>query len=351
MTLPVNVKTVGDFAFDGTDIKGVGLNEKLESIGNYAFACKLTGDLIIPNSVKYIGAVAFAGSFDKIVIGTGVEKIGGQAFSCARSGVIYINRATPPETDGHPIDEWIIKNWSLHVPNGCKSAYSIDPWIYFGSIVEDASLEGENTNDDNPSDTGETSTTSGKVQGHEYVDLGLSVKWATCNIGANSPEEYGLFFAWGETTGYTAETHEFTRDNYMWYNDATYNTSIFNNNTLSSSYDAAYVNWGTSWRMPTRTEFEQLLNKCTWTNTMQNGVSGFLVKGPNGNSIFLPEGGRHKQTLEYEGTCGDYWTSTYYLANKTGDRAYHVFSFSSSTNRDSGVTYRYYGLNIRPVTK
>lgn len=248
--------------------------------------------------------------------------------------------------------EYTIFYWNHNTNNYVYGDFT-NTYIYTPATVIDNTTQEENGEPEalEPSEIDEPSKASGSIQGHEYVDLGLSVKWATCNIGANSPEEYGLFFAWGETTGYTAETHEFTRDNYMWYNDATYNTSIFNNNILSSSYDAAYVNWGTSWRMPTRNEFEQLLNKCTWTNTMQNGVSGFLVKGPNGNSIFLPEGGRHKQTLEYEGTCGDYWTSTYYLANKTGDRAYHVFSFSSSTNRDSGVTYRYYGLNIRPVTK
>ena len=354
--LPPNLKHIGDFAFSTQVIGTLELNDKLEYIGNYAFVGTKMTAIEIPNSVKTIKSMAFGVSdFNTIVLGTGLREISPNALSGATSGSLYVNLGVPLDVEDNSYG--ITSNdakWTLYVPKGSKYAYKKkEPWSKFKAIEESDQLVSGNGEPEalDPSEIDEPSKASGSIQGHEYVDLGLSVKWATCNIGANSPEEYGLFFAWGETTGYTAETHEFTRDNYMWYNDATYNTSIFNNNTLSSSYDAAYVNWGTSWRMPTRTEFEQLLNKCTWTSTMQNGVSGFLVKGPNGNSIFLPEGGRHKQTLEYEGTCGDYWTSTYYLANKTGDRAYHVFSFSSSTNRDSGVTYRYYGLNIRPVTK
>ncbi|MBQ4621338.1 MAG: hypothetical protein IJB28_01640, partial [Bacteroidaceae bacterium] len=122
---------------------------------------------------------------------------------------------------------------------------------------------------------------------HETVDLGLpsGLRWATCNVGASSPEEYGDYFAWGETT---------TKSSYTSSNSTTYNLSvptlqsrgiIGSDGNLTAAYDVATANWGGSWRMPTLDEMEELLNKCTWTWTTQNGVKGRKVTGPNGNSI------------------------------------------------------------------
>ena len=131
----------------------------------------------------------------------------------------------------------------------------------------------------------------GKHEGHGYVDLGLSVKWATCNVGATSPEDYGDYFAWGETE---------TKSEYTEENSATYGLSISQLESqgyidgagnLNPQYDAAAANWGGDWRMPTVAEMWELINNCTWTWTTQNGVSGYNVEGPNGNSIFLPAAG------------------------------------------------------------
>lgn len=132
---------------------------------------------------------------------------------------------------------------------------------------------------------------------HEYVDLGLSVKWATCNVGARKPEDYGDFFAWGETKP--------KRD----YYDSNYSYTA-NPSTLPMSADAARVNWGGSWRMPTEAELNDLRTKCTWTWTTQNGVNGFLVKR-NGNSIFLPAAGYYwnKDHLNVRDCC-IYWSSS-----------------------------------------
>jgi hypothetical protein len=132
---------------------------------------------------------------------------------------------------------------------------------------------------------------------HEYVDLGLSVKWATCNVGATKPEEYGDYFAWGETTPKDA----YDWSTYKWCNggpstqtkyctNSSYGT-VDNKTTLDLSDDAACANWGGSWRMPTRAEQDELRNNCTWTWTTQNGVNGYKVTGTNGNSIFLPAAG------------------------------------------------------------
>lgn len=160
--------------------------------------------------------------------------------------------------------------------------------------------------------------------GHEYVDLGLSVKWATCNVGADNPEDYGLYFAWGETTGYTQDTndgHYFDLANYKWCNGS-YDTmtkyctnsiygTVDNKTTLELADDAAHVNWGGSWRMPTKAELYELRNNCTWTWTTQNGVNGYKVVGKNGNSIFLPAAGsRWSGNLDFAGSYGYYWSSS-----------------------------------------
>ena len=151
----------------------------------------------------------------------------------------------------------------------------------------------------------------GRHEGHVYVDLGLSVKWATCNIGASSPEEYGDYFAWGETT--TKETYDY--DNCPTYGLSTSELQsqgyIDNEGNLTAQYDAATANWGGDWRMPTDAEQEELINNCTWTWTTQNGVNGYNVEGPSGASIFLPAAGdRNGSSLYFAGSYGSYWSST-----------------------------------------
>ena len=109
---------------------------------------------------------------------------------------------------------------------------------------------------------------------HESVDLGLSVKWATCNVGANSPEEFGEYYEWGATN--ENENAVYLRSKKYWYNIS------------GSQYDVARIKWGGSWRLPTRHEIQELIEKCAKKWTTYNGVNGVLVTGPNGNSIFLP---------------------------------------------------------------
>ncbi|MBR3915294.1 MAG: carboxypeptidase regulatory-like domain-containing protein, partial [Bacteroidales bacterium] len=123
----------------------------------------------------------------------------------------------------------------------------------------------------------------GMINGHQYVDLGLSsgLKWATCNVGADSPEDYGNYYAWGET-----ETKaEYTEDN-----SDTFGQQL-NDISGNAQYDAATSNWGGSWRMPTRDEIKELMYNCSWTPETQNGVDGFKVTGNNGNYIFIPASG------------------------------------------------------------
>lgn len=132
---------------------------------------------------------------------------------------------------------------------------------------------------------------------HEAVDLGLSVKWASCNVGANKPEEYGSYYAWGETS----ERLYTTRAQYAYYDSKTDTYTNIGSNISGTGYDVARAKWGGNWRMPTRAEMEELVNKCTWTWTTHNGVKGQLVTGPNGNSIFLPDAGDRLDELLDDG--------------------------------------------------
>ena len=132
-----------------------------------------------------------------------------------------------------------------------------------------------------------SSAKSGTINGHEWVDLGLSVKWATCNVGASKPSDYGNYYAWGETK--TKPTY--TEENSKTYGKSSYNYDIGG----KSSVDAARANWGGTWRLPTMAECQELVDKCTWTPTTQGGSNGCRVSGPNGNSIFLPAAGFYRE--------------------------------------------------------
>ena len=180
----------------------------------------------------------------------------------------------------------------------------------------------------------------------EYVDLGLSVKWATFNIGASALEEYGDYFAWGETE----PKAEYSWENYKWCDGTASNMIKYNKTdgltTLDLDDDVAHVNWGGNWRMPTDAEFTELREKCTWTWTTQNGVNGYKVVGPNGNFIFLPTAGYIiNSSLFAAGSYGYYWSSS--LNTSSPSYAYSVVFIPSSMGRD--YDYRYRGRSVRPV--
>ena len=146
-------------------------------------------------------------------------------------------------------------------------------------------------------------STTGVHNGHEWVDLGLSVLWATCNVGASSPSDYGDYYAWGETK---------TKLNYTYGNSRTFEViSSMSDISGNPQYDAAAANWGTGWRMPTKDEFEELEDKCDWHWDYQSGHNGFKITGPNGNSIFIPLTGFRGGILrKYVDKAAAYWSST-----------------------------------------
>jgi len=193
---------------------------------------------------------------------------------------------------------------------------------------------------------------------YEYVDLGLpsGTLWATCNVGANAPEEYGDYFAWGETVPketYAWSTYKYCNGEYntitKYSNNAEYGNNSFTDTLtiLEACDDAATANWGVGWRMPTWEEMNELYDICTHEWTTQNGVNGGLFTGPNGNSIFLPAAGRDGDSdFAFVGSAGFYWNSKlgwlyplyacYFAVGSSGD-----FGYASQE--------RFYGFSVRPV--
>lgn len=177
----------------------------------------------------------------------------------------------------------------------------------------------------------------------EAIDLGLSVKWASHNVGASSPEGYGGYYAWGETE----EKSDYSSDTYKYYNISTDDWINIGSNISGTQYDVAHVKWGGSWRMPTLSEIQELVNNCTWKWTTQNGVNGQLVTGPNGNSIFLPVGGYRYDSELLGRSQGYYWSATF------GGYGSHAFSLYFYDRRGSwnGWDGREFGHAVRPVTE
>lgn len=198
---------------------------------------------------------------------------------------------------------------------------------------------------------------TGDANGHAYVDLGLpsGTLWATCNVGATTPEGYGNYYAWGETT--TKSTYNWSTYRYCngssttltkYCSSSTYGNNGFTDNltTLQLSDDAARANWGGDWRMPTKAEWEELKNNTTVTWTTQNGVSGRKFTASNGNSLFLPAAGyRRGGSLFNAGDNGHYWSSSLYT-----DDPYYAWGLSfDSDPYYMGSYYRYCGLSVRAV--
>ena len=182
-------------------------------------------------------------------------------------------------------------------------------------------------------------TVSGKVG--EPVDLGLSVKWASWNVGAGAPEEYGNHYAWGELepkTDYSASTYEFYNNGYTKYG------SIDNKYELDEADDVARQKWGEDWRMPTFDELKELYEKCSFSNETYNGVPVTKVTGPNGNYIYMPGPGNFTgQTLYFKNSVGSYWSRN--LETDSYAKDLDFFTGYRSLNGDT----RYHGQSVRPV--
>ena len=186
--------------------------------------------------------------------------------------------------------------------------------------------------------------------GVEAVDLGLpsGIKWASCNVGATKPEEYGGYYAWGETE----EKDDYSPETYLYYKYVSGNIEDevnwinIGSEISGTEYDVAHVKWGGSWRMPTLAEIEELIDKCTWTWITYNGVEGNKVTGPNGNSIFLPAAGYRSGTrVDSQGSDGNFWLGTL----DWGCIAYYLNFYDGNVNRYG--FHRSEGHSVRPVSE
>jgi len=209
--------------------------------------------------------------------------------------------------------------------------------------------------DDNNNNSGDNPG-GGTYNGHEYVDLGLpsGTLWATCNVGATTPEGYGDYFAWGETqpkSYYDWRTYRYCNGDYNQLTTYCFNSNFgyngFTDNltVLQPTDDAATANWGSGWRMPTWEQWEELDQYTTSTWTTRNGVNGELFTATNGNKLFLPAAGiRLGSSLNNADSYGDYWSSSLY--DFPDDAWTLVFG---SEVYDMGGGNRGYGLSVRPV--
>lgn len=163
---------------------------------------------------------------------------------------------------------------------------------------------------------------NGTYNGHDYVDLGLpsGTLWATCNVGADNPEDYGDYFAWGETQPkitYDWSTYQYCNGDYnqltKYCSQSDFGIDGFTDNlkTLLEDDDAATANWGEGWSTPTNKQWVELLTKCSHSWTTRNGVKGCLFTGRNGNTIFLPAASsRSEEDSRNVGDDGSYWSSS-----------------------------------------
>ncbi len=196
-----------------------------------------------------------------------------------------------------------------------------------------------NPNDNNPNDNNPNDNNP-EVLSYDYVDLGLpsGTLWATRNVGAENPWDYGDYFAWGETE----PKEEYSSDTYT-YND--------NPSVLDAQHDAATANWGSDWCMPTQQQFQELKDNCTWKWTTRNGKNGCEVKGKNGNSIFFPATGYRLGTYLFsEGSEGNYWSSSFCSDNSNDWRdVWHFLYFYSGYVNPGEWCDGIYGQSVRAV--
>ena len=191
------------------------------------------------------------------------------------------------------------------------------------------------------------------------IDLGLpsGTKWACCNVGAESPKDYGGYFSWGETEEkdvYSPKSYLYCTgddtDGDGWYDEnvSYIETAEDFGDVISGTHDVAHVKWGDSWQMPNLEQIRELLDNCSSEWMTVNDVEGRCFTGPNGASIFLPAAGCRNGSMRIlVGTDGNYWTNTWstYDASNASELNF------DSHNAYTGNTYRYYGRSVRPVSK
>ena len=315
ITIPDSVTSIGDDAFyDCTKLTSITIPDSVTSIEGYVFfGCTSLTSITIPDSVTSIGYSAFEGctSLTRVIVLPEIPPfLGYNSFYNTNNCPIFVPAVS--------VDAYkSAKGWSDY-------ANRIFAWPPVPEAID--------------------------------LDLPSGLKWASFNLGAMKPEDSGDYFAWGETETkdvYSWDTYKWcmgddnTFTQYCTKSSYGYNSFTDGKTVLDLEDDAANVNLGTSWRMPTLAEWMELKENCTWIWTTQNGVNGRLITAQNGNSIFLPAAGFcYGTSLDPTGFNGGYWSSSL-----SEDYPFVAWSmgFDSVGHIYLRFDQRYYGFSIRPV--
>ena len=256
-------------------------------------------------------------------------------------GFFYCTSGTPSASNkiGNPKKTITTSSYN-NTPYADLTGLTANKTYYFRAYVL---YDGEYHYGATKSFTTKSNATTGTLNGHGWVDLGLpdGTKWATCNVGASTPEGYGDYYAWGETTTKT------TYSDYNWVFD---NVNI-NFDIAGTQYDVAHVKWGSTWKMPTLEQTKTLIENCTHVWTTQNGVKGMKFTGPNGNSIFLPAAGDNFAHPIPGGITGVGDYGYYWLSSSSGDLISVALLHFNSSECYTAYQGGPMGRTIRPVTK
>ena len=360
--LPNKVTTIGQYAFSGcTSLTQISIPDGVTSLGNYVFKgcsnlttanipsgissipaycfqnCSALESVTVPSSITTVGNYAFAGvKMWKVELPSSITSLGS---ACLGDIVCVILPSNSPVSIQSNTFDGV---GGIFVPSNLIEMYkAMTNWANYSNRLHP--INSYKDREDLISEA--VIGTSGAI------DMCTSVKWAAFNVGASSPEEYGGYYAWGEVA---------TKSNYNW---STYLDSPNRDGNSFTKYytgggktvldpedDAAHVNWGGSWRMPTDGEWTELINYCLWEWTTYEGHNGYMVYGIGaGNKIFLPAAGSRYDTSLYDvGSCGYYWSSS--LSSGGSYDAWYVYFYSSSVYRNDYYG-RYFGLSVRPVSE
>ena len=350
--------SLGQYAFYScTALNSIVLPDDMTAIPNNCFnGCTALSSVVWPQALTVIGDGAFyecrfENSNYTLEIPSSVESIGTGAFSCGLAASIGIRHLIIPSPSLVSIEaSSFIRDYTyLYVPANMVDVYKVRTnWSNYANRIRPIS--------DYP-----IMLAVGGTIG-QAIDLGLSVNWASWNVGASSPEEYGNLFAWGES-----ETKwDFDWSNYIWCNGSGSSLTKYNSNpssgaivdnktTLDPEDDAASANWGGAWRMPTKTEFQELIDNCTVIYTTENGINGCRftsnIEGHTDKSIFIPAAGARKTSVVWSsGSYGHYWSSSRNPDYYTSMRAFELwFDSKTVTIQSNSNCVRCAGFSIRPV--
>jgi len=319
----VNVTNLEGCFYGCSKLKTVTIPENITTIGDNAFGnCSALETLTIPETVTSIGTKAFSGctKLEAITIAASVTEIGSLAFDSNMKTVTMLG-TTPPSIES---DSFVVGT-VFYVPYKAIETYKKEKnWTAHAANIFRICPDGA-------------------------VDLGLSVLWASCNIGAESPKDYGRYFAWGDVTGQTRNGSSWSGGGFSTYPKY----ELDSNNNLKPEYDAAHINFGGSWRMPTHDEQQELIDNCTstWTSNYEStGVAGRIftsnIEGYTDKSIFLPAAGYGDGSSLYDaGSFGGYWSGTFHSGNNAWSLRFY------SNNVDAFNYNRCYGFSVRPVSE